>query len=163
MLAPWSRGLVNLGSLSDVRRLVRHQAADEMHVTRQSIKLGDGDGGGLPVAARCSERCGELWATIKSISAHVVIGLAVVAAALLGDSPYPRYFFLIKERYGALARNPLCWNAPGRNPNALPTASDTGNARAQPDLGMMYPTGEGVGCSLAATMRRVSIASAVKT
>jgi hypothetical protein len=40
--------------------------------------------------------------------------IMALRAALLGDSPYPRYFFLIKERYGALARNPLCWNAPGR-------------------------------------------------
>ena len=51
------------------RRLVRHQAADEMHVTRQPIELGDGDGGGLPVAARCSERCGELRAAIEGVSA----------------------------------------------------------------------------------------------
>ncbi len=39
----------------DERRLVRHQAADEMHVTRQSLELGDGDGGCLPVTARHSQ------------------------------------------------------------------------------------------------------------
>jgi hypothetical protein len=51
------------------RRLVRHQAADEMHVTRQPIELGNGDGGGLSVTASCSERGGELWPAIESVSA----------------------------------------------------------------------------------------------
>jgi hypothetical protein len=37
------------------RRLLGHQPADEMHVTGQSIKLGDGDRGGPPVAASCRQ------------------------------------------------------------------------------------------------------------
>jgi hypothetical protein len=40
-----------------------------MHITRKPIKLSDGDRGGLPVTASCSERGCELWPAVESVSA----------------------------------------------------------------------------------------------
>ncbi len=38
------------------RRLVRHQAGNEMHVAREPVELGDGNGARLPVAAGAGRR-----------------------------------------------------------------------------------------------------------
>jgi hypothetical protein len=46
---------------------VRHETADEVHVTRQSVELGDDDRARLPVAASLGEGGGELRAAIEGV------------------------------------------------------------------------------------------------
>jgi hypothetical protein len=48
---------------------MRHEAADEMYVTRELVELGDGNWARLPVAARASQGGGELRATVERVGA----------------------------------------------------------------------------------------------
>jgi len=61
------------------RRLVRHEAADEMHVAREPVELGDGDRARLSVAAGASQCGGELRAAIKGVSAFARLDLGELA------------------------------------------------------------------------------------
>ena len=62
------------------RRLVRHEAADEMHIAREPVELCYGDGARLPVAAGASQGGGELRAAVERVGA-----LARLDLDMLGD------------------------------------------------------------------------------
>jgi hypothetical protein len=72
-------GSASVPSLGDdERHFVRHQARNEMHVTRQTIQLGNDDSA-FPLPG-LGEACGELRATIQGIRA-----LAGFDFDMLGD------------------------------------------------------------------------------
>jgi hypothetical protein len=56
------------------RRLMRHEAANEMHVARQSIELGDGGRRSFAVTAGLGQRGGELWASAERVGAPARLG-----------------------------------------------------------------------------------------
>jgi len=62
------------------RRLVRHQAGNEMHVTRKQIELSDGDRARLSVAAGASQGGGQLRAAVERVGALARLDLRDSAA-----------------------------------------------------------------------------------
>jgi len=66
------------------RRAMRHEAADEMNVTRQPVEFGDGDRRPLAVMASFGQGGGELRAAIENVRA-----LASLDLDMLGDDLEP--------------------------------------------------------------------------
>ena len=63
---------------------MRHETADEVHVTRQSVELGDDNRARPSVAAGLGEGGGELRAALESVRA-----LACLDLDMLGDDLEP--------------------------------------------------------------------------
>src|SRR5271165_4337076 len=62
------------------RRLVRHEPADEVNVTREPVELSDGDGAMLPVATGFGQCGSELRAAVERVRT-----LARLDLDMLGD------------------------------------------------------------------------------
>ncbi len=64
------------------RRLVRHEAADEMHVAREPVELCYGDGARLPVAAGASQGGGELRTAVERVGTLASLDLSELGGDL---------------------------------------------------------------------------------